>query len=218
MSVTFDPSGDFASIMDGLEAVTLRVPEQPAQSIANAHRGQVGAEEAEASGGYLRQSDTVWQFPASEVTGAPPLGSVIEGAAGDRWTILAINLQVLSSKWEAACRNMAVEERLDDTVSLHRATYTRDANGEAIATWSVLLAAVKARIQPIASEANVAMDGDQASQEWRVVLEQSLDADVAAGTVDMRVIDSADNEYTVVRYEQSERIDVLPALICRKVD
>jgi hypothetical protein len=211
----FDPSGDFETIVDGLEPITLRATGKPSVSVPLAHRGNVSAEEAEASNGQLKQSDTVWQWPSdpAEPLESPALGSTILDGALNVWTILAIRLQVLSHAWEAVTRNLAVEAGLNNAVTILRATYTRDASGEAIPTWSVLSSGLRARVQPVDSEADVLQGADQVTAEVRIVLEASAPAAWLAGGVHLRAVDASGNHYTVTGYEQSERVDVLPALL-----
>jgi len=211
----FAPSGDFEAIVDGLEPVTLRVAGEPSVSIPLAHRGHVSAAEAEASNGQLRQSDTVWQWPSDPSTPLvqPVLGSTILDGALQVWTILAVRLLVLSHVWEAVCRNLAVEAGLNNAVTILRATYTRDDSGEAIPAWSVFQSGLRARVQPVTSEAEVTLGADRVAAEVRIVIEESLPAAWIAGGVHLRAIDASGQHYTVTGYEQSERIDVLPALL-----
>lgn len=216
----FDPSADFEMVVDGLEPITLRATGQPAVSIPLAHRGQLSAAEAEASNGQLKQSDAVWQWCAdpAEPLVMPPLGSTILDRSLAVWTILAIRLQVMSHKWEAVARNLAVEAGLNNAIILLGATYARDASGEARATWTALASGLRARVQPVTAAAEVEQGADQVARDVRITVEEPLDSDWLAGGVHLRAIDSAGRHYLVTGYEQSERIDVLPVLLAVAAD
>ena len=64
--MTMDPSvgGDFATIIDGGESITLkRRGSAVTIAIAAARRFTSRLSEAEAAGGHVAQHDVVWQFP-----------------------------------------------------------------------------------------------------------------------------------------------------------
>jgi len=218
--LAFDPRDDFGTIVDGLEPITLRMTGESPVSVPLAHRNQISTEEVEASNGQLKQSDTVWQWPAdpAQPLVKPPLGSTIRDQHLTVWTILAIRLQVMSHKWEAVCRDLAIEAGLNNAITILQATYTRDNSGEAIATWTVLSSGLRARVQPVDSEAEVLHGADQVTAEARILVEEPLPAAWLAGGVHLRVVDASGNHYTVTGYEQSERIDVLPALLAVAAD
>ncbi len=215
-----DLRGDFAAVVDGLEPITLRMPGVASVSVPMAHRGQVDAAEVEASNGQLRQSDTVWQWESDPATPLvkPPLGSTILDRHLSVWTILAIRLQVMSHKWEAVCRDLAVAAGLNNAITLLQATYTRDSNGEAIATWTAVSEGLRARVQPTDATAEVQLGADQVKREVRITVEEPIDSDLIAGGVHLRVVDASDRHYIVTGYEQSERIDTLPVLLAVAAD
>jgi hypothetical protein len=96
-----------------------------------------------------------------------------------------------------------------------RATYEKDAAGEAIATWAVAFADVRARIQPVDQTADVEQDADATIDRYRIILAQDLAVDTVGA--DYRVVDVDGTAYRVERYEQAARIDVLPALVVRYI-
>jgi len=214
MTDIFDPSSDFETVTDGLEAVTLQVAGQEDQAIAHAHRNQAKNAEADEADGDVRQGDTTWQWPAAESPTRPPLGSVIVDGAGDHWTILAIDNQVLRSKWSATCRNLAVEARLDTLVTIQQAVYAKSDAGEAVPTWEDLHAGVRAKVQPITKTPEIESDAETTDQAYEIVLEADL-ADVPAA--DLRIVDSEGSVYRIDDYRRPSRIDVLPVVEATKV-
>ena len=212
--MSFDPSGDFASIVDGLEAVTLSVSGLADQSILNAHRNQVSTAEVEASNGQTKQGDTIWQWPLSETPTQPVLGSTIVDGDGDTWTILIVNEQVLASKWQATCRDLAVEANLNTLVTIQSATYAKGEHGDAVPTWADAYTSVRARVQEIDQTTEVEHDADETAKRYRIILAADLSIDTVGA--DYRVIDADDEIYSIVSYEQPARIDVLPVLVVER--
>jgi len=212
--MTWDPSGDFADVMDGLEAVTLSVSGLDDQSILNAHRNQVSNVEIEASNGLARQGDTIWQWPLSETPTRPVLGSTITDGDGDAWTILEIHEQVLASKWSALCRELAIEETSDTLITIQSASYSKGVHGAAVPTWTNAFTNVRARIQPISQTVEVDHDADETAELYRIILA----ADLAISTLgaDYRVIDADGQIYSVISYEAPSRIDTLAVITAQR--
>lgn len=215
MTAAFDPSTDFETVVDGLEAATLQVAGQADQPVDNAHRNQVREQEADASAGDVKLGDTIWQWPVAETPARPPLGSALVDGQGNRWTILRLDEQVLGSKWSATCRDLAVEARLDTLVTIQRAAYAKDAAGEAIPTWSDLHTGVRAKVQPTSQTPEVEADADVTDRQYEIILADDL-AVVPGG--DTRIVDSQDRVYRIDDYRRPERIDVLPVVAVTRID
>lgn len=213
--VDFDPSTDFAQIVDGLEAVTLAYRNGSSVTVTNAHRREVNWHEIEASGGDVRAGDTVWHWPQSESASQPPIGSTITDSDGNVFTILDIapSHQVLG-KWVARARDLVHEARLDTLVTIQRATtYTKSADGVAVPTWATVYASVRARVQFADQTPEVQHDGDETHWGVRIILESAIEFVPSAM---YRVIDYYGNVYHVEGYEQANRVDVLPVLVCER--
>jgi head-tail adaptor len=212
--VTFDPSADFADVVDGLESVTLAYREGSSVTVANAHRREVNWHEIEASGGDVRGGDTIWHWPQSESASQPPLGSTITDSDGNVFTILEISpSHQCLAKWVARGRDLVHEARLDTLVTIQSATFAKDADGVAVASWADAYASVRARVQPVSYTAEVEHDADEVERMVRIILESALS--IVPGA-DYRVIDNNGNVYSVIRYEQPASIDVLPVLVCER--
>ncbi len=212
--MSFDPSGDFADVVDGLEAATLSVSGLGDQSILNAHRNQITNAEIEASNGKARQGDTIWQWPVSETPTRPVLGSTLTDGDGRVWTILAIHKQVLSSKWSAVCRELDIEDGSATLITIQKATYTKGTHGAAVATWANEYTNVRARIQLAAQTIEVEHDADETEDTYRIILESDLSVDPLRA--DYRVIDGDGDVYSVLSYEQAGRIDTLSVITAQK--
>jgi len=214
--MAFDPSNDFAAIVDGLEAVTLEVRGRDDQAITNAHRGQHDRREAEPSDGQVLAAATIWQWPSDE-SERPPLGSVIVDGDGQRYTIIELAEQVLGAKYSATCRRLSIEAGLDTTVTIEQAAWTKSTAGEAVATWATLLAGQRARVQPVAQTTEIEHDARETNQRYDVILEREPPESVLAKfTSGVRVRDAEGSTYRVERYVAAERIDRLPKLECVK--
>lgn len=207
----FDPSGDFEDIVDGLEAVTLAVSGLSDQAIAKAHRNQVTNAEVEASNGLARMGDTIWIWSTAEVAIRATLGSTITDADSRIFTILGIDLRVLSNTWAATCRELAVEARADTLIDIQQATYSKGEHGSAVPSWADVYTDVRARIQPFEQVPEVEHDRDETERRYRIILETELVMDTIGS--DWRVVDADGDLYIVERYEQAERIDTLPVIV-----
>lgn len=209
--MSFDPSADFADVVDGLEAATLTYRGSGVTAaLLHSHRNQIRERELEAAGGDAKLGDVIWQWPVSESSTWPELGSTLTDGDGDVWTILTLDKQVMRSKWSALCRNLAVEARLDTLITIQQATYTKGIGGALVATWADVYASVRARVQLITQRPEVEHDADETEETYRIILESDLSIDTIGA--DYRVIDSDGEVYAVTSYERSERIDTLPAL------
>jgi len=212
MILTFDPSEDFETVVDGLEDAILQVAGRDDQLI-HAHRNQVTMKEAAVSNGLVRQGDTIWQWPTDE-SPRPSLGSVIVDGDGDRWTILGIDEQVLGSKWSATCRNLAVEARLDTLVTIQIANYSKDEAGEAIPSWSDYATDVRARVQPVAQTPTVDDDQNTTELKYEIILEEDLPLLPCVG---VRIVHQGGNVFRVDDYQRPERIDALPVVLATRI-
>ena len=212
--MSFDPSEDFALIVDGLEAATLSVSGLADQSILNAHRNQVTNTEIEASNGKVRQGDTVWQWPVSETPTRPVLGSTITDGDGRVWVIIEINEQVLSSKFSAVCRERKVEEIADTLITIQVATYSKGDHGALEPTWANVYTSVRAKVQPIDQTLEVEHDADETADMYRIILAADLAIDTVSASY--RVIDADDQVYSIISYEQAGQIDVLPVIVAQR--
>jgi len=181
MSLNLDPSADFAEVADGTEAVTLRRrgsrPGASGTAIASALRRAVTTREAAESHGRYTASDVTWHLPAEELTGVPRLGDVLVDAEGRRWTILDVQAAALQGRWRCASRNLAVVYALDDTVTILKASYTKEDGGAAEPSWRPWKTGVRARIQPLATTVATEHHARRTATRYRIFVEEDLTLD-----------------------------------------
>lgn len=180
MTVTFDPSADFADVVDGLEAVTLkRRGTSTTDAVASALQRAVMLKEAAASNGKVTTRDVVWHLPIEELATAPRMGDVILDGNSERWTVLEVSEQTLSGRWRCVSRNLRVVYGLNDTVVIEQATYSKGDGGAGEKTWHVWKTGVRARIQPggdarfesQATEAGVDAGAQRTMQRFLILME-----------------------------------------------
>ncbi len=223
--MTPDIRRDFEQYVDWLNpAVLVLRGSGTTYFISHAHRNQVPVTEHTPAGGDVRQGDTIWQFPLAETCDVIPLGSSIWmvpalSSSGDSdheiWTILSITKQIWSSKWEARCRNLAFEAGLNLTVTISRAAWTKNSDGELIPAWAVAYSNVAAKIQQQDQINEIEHDADAGRRTYRITLGTSLAFDP---TVDYRVRAPDGTCYRVSSYHDPDRIDQLPYLLAYDED
>ena len=98
MSISFDLSGDFLQVVDGLEAVTIEPPVGEVYQSLGVVR-QVNAAEVALSGGVFTAADVVWHLPDSLVSSDLQVGTTITDSAGHQWTALATAMHMRGKVW-----------------------------------------------------------------------------------------------------------------------
>lgn len=206
--VTFDPSADFASIVDGLQAVTLDPRTGADVSIQHALRRAITRREVGQSNGYYTSSDVRWHLPVEECATEPKPGDVIvEGST--RWTVMEVERATFSTRWSCLCRNVAVVYSLDATVDLLKATYAKGEGGATEPTWVVVESDLGARIQPVSWESGVENDARRTAERFQVFIASALTLD--AGGV-YRLRDQDGRLFSVLSMTGSERIGELQTI------
>ena len=85
MAIELNAAGDFATIVDGAEAITLkRKGSATTMAVAAARRLSSRTSEAEPSGGHVAQADVEWQLPWDGATDPPRLGDALIDAVQRR--------------------------------------------------------------------------------------------------------------------------------------
>jgi len=192
MTLDFDPAADFTQAIDGAETVTLlrrgSTPGAPGTVITHALRRALNNREAAlrnryntrkevASDGRLVAGDVTWHLPAAELEEAPRLGDLILDALGRRWTILEVQLATLQRRWQCASRDLALAHRLDDTITVLKATYDKGACGAAEATWRPWLTGIRARIQPAGTKTTLQHRARRTAARYQIFVETDIALD-----------------------------------------
>lgn len=207
MSVGFDPSGDFETICDGLEAVTLKHRGGPSESITHAMQRALNTREIAASDGKYLGGDIRWHLPNAEVSRQPMPGDKIIDAASNQWIILDAQHATLENRWRCVVRNPRIAYGLDDTVDVLEATYAKGIGGADEPTWKVKWTGIRARIQPVTMDVAVEHDARRTRVTHRVFIAEDL-----AITDKHRVRDREGTLYKVTAYTRAENIGELQTL------
>ena len=217
----FDPTDDFATVLDGLETVTLlRRGTSPGdgETIAHALRRAVVTGEATivnrgdvnksvASDGQQTAADVVWHLPVAEVVVAPRLGDVILDGQQQRWTILEVKCTMLGTRWRCTARNVAVAFGLDDTITVLKATYVKGTCGAAEPVWRAWRTGVRARIQPLENKIVAGADARSTVRRYRIFLEEDVDLDHTCS-----ILAPDGTVYTITAAAGAERIGQLQVI------
>jgi hypothetical protein len=221
-----DPSNDFTTITDGVEAVTLlrRGGDTAGTPVSHAWRRAVTTSEATIinsgnvrktmpSGGQYMAGDVVWNLPAGELPAAPRLGDAILDGAGGRWTILAVKLVTLGSRWRCTARNLVIAHRLDDTITVLKAVFTKSSCGAAEPVWHTWRTGIRARIQPAEVKMQTDAQARRSVLEHRIFLAEELTLDQTH-----RILGPDGQAYRILSSLGNERIGELQVIRAEAVE
>jgi hypothetical protein len=213
MAIELNIQGDFATILDGVEAVTLK-RRRSAETIAvpKAWRYSSLTQQAEPGMPGVAQSDVVWQFGWEESVDKPRVGDSVIDAANECWTILSIEVRGNNSRLRCVTRNLRIVNQLDDRIEIQQAVWEEGGSGPEIVGWTTLRAAVPARIQPDRTTIDNAANPPTSTATYRIML-----ADDTALDHNHRLVGPDGSVYQLVEYTQAERIDTLPVAKVVKV-
>jgi hypothetical protein len=207
MSVELNVRDDFAAILDGGEAVTLKRRDS-AETIAvtTAWRYSLHEEEVVPSGGHVARTDVVWQFPWEQALDLPRLGDSIIDGNDECWTILSIDELGAKTRLRCTARNLHVVYELTDRVDVQQGTWQDVGSGPEFIDGTTVRAAVPARIQPERVEVEL-KDGEPPTSTaiYRIILGEQLQLDHNSAFIDLQ-----GNLYQFIELTQAERIDALP--------
>ncbi len=202
--MTFDPSHDFADILDGFQTVTLVRPGSSATTtVSRALCRAVKTRELKPSQGQYTAADVAWHLPASE-TPEPRPGDVIVDAQGRRWTILAVRAAALASRWRCLARDLALAHGLDAAIRIEKATPEKSQSGAEQQVWRLWLAGVRARIQPAERQVQTQHEQLSSAAAFTVFVAEDLAIDHTC-----RVRGPDGKIYRVLGYRKAQRIDAL---------
>jgi hypothetical protein len=207
MPIDFDPMGDFMTIVDAAESVTLlRRGSSDEVSVATAWRSADRQSEAESAGGYAVQADVVWQFEWPAGTTLPLLGDQIKDASSECYTVLAVNQLQGNTRLRCETRSLRIAHGLDCLVDIEQAVWDEGA----ITGWSTFRPAVHARIQPQETTVDETSDPITSTATCRILLDDETPLDH-----NHRIVAAGGAVYRLLSYAQAERIDALPVAVVR---
>jgi hypothetical protein len=212
--MTFDPTSDFASVIDGLESVTVsRRGSSAMTEVTHALRRTVRMHEAQQSQGQYTASDVIWHLPTSELPAAPRAGDVIIDGDGGRWTVLHVQKIIGDTRWRCVCRNLAVVQGLDAFVDVEKATYVKSPSGAEKPAWHAWKTGIRARIQPVQTQVRDEHQRQVAAAAFKVFLAEDVRVDHTH-----RIKGPDGIIYRVVGCRKAERIDALMEIDVVRVD
>lgn len=204
--------GDFDSILDTAEAVTLK-RRGSATTIAVPKAWRYGSltQEAQAGVAGVARRDVSWQFAWPEAVDLPRIGDAILDATGECWTILSVEVRGAKSRLRCIARNLRIVHELDDRIEIQRAVWDEGESGPEIVGWQTLRTAVPARIHPEQLLVDHSDDVPTSTATYRVLLADDTPLDH-----NHRLIGPDGAIYQIVEYSQSERADVLPLAVVKR--
>lgn len=202
MTLVLDPSGDLA-IMDGLQSVTISQGDDSGDS-STALPGPISVQEAAASNGEYTISDVRYLLPVADLDFIPRPGGTLTDSSGVTYVILSARRDVIASRWNLICRDLAITEDETTLITIQQASYSKDAGGAQVETWSDWQTDVRAKIQRISGSAET----EHNKRDTRTTFVAYLETQHLVGR-NHRVIDSDENVYRVLGYHQPDRIDAL---------
>lgn len=209
MPIDLSTTGDFSLILDGGESLTLlRRGSSGTASIATAWRFAQTTGEREPSGGYIAQTDVVWQFEWPIGTALPRLGDRLRDDAGQCYTLLEIDRLQGGTRLRCTSRNLSIAHGLDCLVDIELAVW----DSGAITDWTSYRPAVEARIQPAETTVDETASPLTSTATHRVTL---ADPTLALDH-NHRLVGGDGTLYRVLSYAGAERIDALPVAVVRR--
>jgi hypothetical protein len=174
----FDPSDDFAGVIDGLVAVTvLRQGSTASAAVAHALRQSTRIRAGEGSAVPEAGADAVWHLPVGELADPPQPGDAVLDAAGRRWTVLSVRRTGLAGRWRCLARDLAAAYGLDAYVDVEKATYTRGPDGADVPTWNPWRTGLAARIRPLEAVITDEHQRHRAAARFSVLVAGGLEVD-----------------------------------------
>jgi hypothetical protein len=214
MALELNVAGDFATILDGLEAVVVKRQHTPETIlVAKAWRYVSKVEEVELGSTDYARHDVIWQLPWEAANEPPRLGDRVIDAAGQCWTILTVERPRLDTRFRCLARNLHLAFGLDTLVDVQLADVEDPSTRPESVPWITVQAAVPARI--LLDRTKVALDpGDDevapavsSAATYRVILGEQIELDH-----NHRLVDPEGGVYEVVEYANFGRIERLPVV------
>jgi hypothetical protein len=213
MVLNFNVQGDFETVLDGWEPVTLlRRGGSEEIALPRAWRYSGRSEPAEPGVADVARHDVEWQFAWNDEVDKPRIGDAIVDAADEAWTILSVIEHGAKSRLRCVARNLAFVHALADRVEILVAVWEDGGSGPEIVGWNTLYSAVPASIQPERTTVDHATDPPTSVASYRVILGRQLALDH-----NHRIVDGEGTTYRVLEFTQAERIDALPVAKVKKL-
>lgn len=145
---------------------------------------------------------------------------LLEQTGGTRWTVLQVAWLKFHSMRRLTCRNLVLELDLADTVTVERPAISFDAAGVAVKQFPsdpvnpggvALYENIPASVDLMSKESAEAYGIRGLEASYKIIVGQELDV-----SEEDRVLLSNGLYVDIIGYQQAQRIDQLPALICQR--
>lgn len=214
MSIEFKADGDFASVIDGHELVTLRRNGGWSELVLPAALRSFGTErEAEPSEGDMVAGDLVWEFELPAAEAPPAIGEEIFDSEQRCWRILRVEPLRLGTRYRLQTRCLEIAYRLSHLVEVQESVVEDLGSGPEVTGWQTIRPAVRARIQPEETEIDQSVSPATSQERFRIFLGDSIPLNHTH-----RLVDRHGNAFQIDRYLSAERIDALPVAEVTMVD
>lgn len=207
----FEPQTDFQQVADGLETVTLLTANGPSVTITGALRRVTNTSEPAPSLGKATEHDCVWHLPVAQLPNRPELGSSLRDAAGEQWTLLAVDHRVLAGRWQCRTRNLTLAHDLAQRIQIESPVHAKDKHGGSELSWQTIASDIPARVQPEVREPELV---DGAGQDRAIFL--ILVAAWEGYSAQVRVRDAAGRVFEVLRIQRAEQLGELVRIQVRQ--
>ncbi len=206
MSINWTASGDFSSIVDDQQSLTLlRRGRSLEVSIAGALRSEHLVSELEPSGGNVASANAVWDFELPLGEPAPQLGDMLIDSVEGHWTILVVEALRGSARYRCQTRDLAICLNLRERVSIEQAVWLDSGQGPEIVSWTTVRSAVPARLQPVSVDVDNTVSPASSKAAYRAFLGEPYELDH-----NYRLVDASGARYAIDRYSHAEQIDKVP--------
>ncbi|MCO6045764.1 hypothetical protein NG895_17845 [Aeoliella sp. ICT_H6.2] len=208
MTITWNPVGDFAAIVDASETIVLlRRGSRTSTDIDVAWRYSHRTTEREPSDGYAPATDVVWQFEWPAEVRPPQVGDRIRDTKGEYYTLLAVERTQGNTRLKCEARNLRIAHGLDCLVDIQLAVW----DAGAITGWTTFRPAVHARIQPLETTVDESSTPITSTTTYRVLLDDDTPLDH-----NHRLASGDGTVYRLVSYSGGERLGDLAAAVVRR--
>lgn len=226
------PIVDVPPVYNGQAAAPVPQPSRNKRiGIPVAKRRNLTMRELAASGGVYTSDDQVYLLPdALFPPGSEPTksGDVIietqdlsaEARPGTRWTVLEVGWGKNRQTRRLTCRNLVLAYDLRDTIIIERPAVSYDKAGVPVKSFPsdasapagvTLYASLPARVQLVTKDIAEQRGIRDLEGKYRVIVGQEVDV-----TQQDRVLLSSGMYLDIVSYENAQRIDELPAIVCER--
>ncbi|TWT85588.1 hypothetical protein Pla123a_03950 [Posidoniimonas polymericola] len=198
---------DFASVIDGLQSVTVQREAGGSVVVAAARLVSRAVGEEDSSGGGVLIEDLVWDLPWPDGAASIDVGDEIEHGASGSCVVLRVEQRGPGVRYRCTARDVTISDATSVLVDLESPVWEDLGSGPEITGWTTIAADVPAHIQPAVVEHDYSGDPTVSASTFTVSCEAVDDLELCE-----RVVAADGAEYRVDRVLDDGRIDKLPVL------